>query len=158
MRETFKINNKVYFGNLQEAMMDYENRSDFLYKYSFAEWCAEYLNRPGSTGYQWPVEPPVDVIGHTPGEWAVGKGHNHYGVFTKNMLDNGLKESPICVISNIFNLTERDRANAARIVTACNNFDEMKKVLQSFVDYLDSDLSEVEQYLKNNALQVINKI
>lgn len=65
----------------------------------------------------------------TKGEWDYGYGDNSkaFGIFTKKMLDEGLLEHPICLISPIETMNEVDKANAAFIVEAVNNHERLNE-------------------------------
>lgn len=82
---------------------------------------------------------------HTKGKWAYGYGgiSNSLGIFTKKMLDEGFKESPICLISPTEKMNETDKANAAYIVKCVNGYDtlleenkRLKEALKGLYDLL----------------------
>lgn len=71
-----------------------------------------------------------------PGPWAAGYGtatHGSwgpaFGVFTKKMLDEGLLESPICLISPIDQMNETDKANARLIAAAPDMLAALRQVV-----------------------------
>lgn len=68
-------------------------------------------------------------VSFTSGEWDFGYGDSSgaLGIYTKKMLDEGLMEHPICLISPIDKMNDTDMANAKRIVQAVNNYDSLKK-------------------------------
>ncbi len=67
----------------------------------------------------------------TQGEWdsAYGDESNSYGIFTKNMIDNRLRENPICLVSPIALLDDTDKANAHYIVLSTNNLASLAEAL-----------------------------
>lgn len=71
-----------------------------------------------------------DYSGITKGKWEVGYGDNSkaLGVYTKEMLDKGLYESPICLISPIDKINDTDIANAAAIASLPNLIKENKRL------------------------------
>lgn len=63
----------------------------------------------------------VDLLnGITKGEWDYGYGDSSkaFGIYTKKMLDEGLFEHPICLISPIDKVNDTDKANARLIANA----------------------------------------
>lgn len=72
--------------------------------------------------------PSTGGEGFTKGEWVIGYGDDSHalGIFTKKMLDEGLNESPICLISPIDKISDTDKANAERIITCVNGWDKLK--------------------------------
>lgn len=72
----------------------------------------------------------------TAGVWAAGYGDssNSFGIFTKEMLDDSTMESPICLISPFDAVSVEDKANAAFIVTACNNYELVVKALENIIE------------------------
>ena len=101
---------------------------------------------------------------HTEGEWAYGYGYrsNAFGIFTKKMLDEGLEEHPICLISPTEKVNETDKANAARIVKCVNAHDELvdiaKQCLFIFSNEANYPEGSIGYRLANKAKDVLIKI
>jgi len=79
----------------------------------------------------------------TQGIWSVGYGHasNSLGLFTKKMLDEGLSEHPICLVSPIETENETDKANAEYTALAVNHLSEIADNLARLIDRIEeSDL------------------
>src|SRR5690348_3636273 len=68
-------------------------------------------------------------VKRTQGEWVIGYGHtsNCLGIFTKKMIDEGIKDNPICLITPIENMNETDKENAEFICKAVNEYDKLKE-------------------------------
>jgi len=80
----------------------------------------------------------------TQGIWSVGYGHasNSLGLFTKKMLDEGLSEHPICLVSPIETENETDKANAEYTALAVNNLASLAEALGNLhhACMMDSDI------------------
>lgn len=74
---------------------------------------------------------------HTPTPWAVGYGHfsKSFGIYTAEMLNNDLSQSPICIVSPIDKMDETDKANAAHIVKCVNERDDLIAALQDMYNW-----------------------
>lgn len=80
----------------------------------------------------------------TAGQWEYGYGDNSkaFGIFTKKMLDEGLEEHPICLISPIELMNDTDKANAAFICKTVNNYDSLLSALK--------ELTEITRWVEDN--------
>src|SRR5690348_17229839 len=100
-------------------------------------------------------------VKRTQGEWVIGYGHtsNCLGIFTKKMIDEGIKDNPICLITPIENMNETDKVNAEFICKAVNEYDKLKEdnavLLNAFKELVSSYsmyVKKTEKFIRENIL------
>lgn len=87
----------------------------------------------------------------TKDKWEVGYGDNSkaLGVFTKEMLDKGLHESPICLISPIDKMTDTDLANAKAIALLPELLENYEKAVGLLAGMYAAKIAGKNQKLEN---------
>lgn len=85
---------------------------------------------------------------HTPGPWEPGYGEDSkaFGIFTKQHLESGVIDHPICLISPQDKVNDQDKANAELIASAPALKEENEKLKEA--------LEVIKKMTDNSAIRI----